>query len=296
VKRYVILTALLVTSCASAPSADVLVKGGTFTPGNDRIYPEEQTGGSVTVGDFRIDRYEVTNREFANFVAATHYVTKAEKGFADRSDIPAAQRVPGGAVFLMPEPGRSPGWTFMPGANWRHPEGPGSDIAGRDDDPVVQVTYADALAFARWKGRDLPTETEWEWAAGHGKPAPGKDRPMADGKPAGNVWDGIFPVQNDAQDGYRGRAPVGQFPANALGLYDMTGNVWELTGTAWTANHAQGAAPHPTAHVIKGGSYLCARNFCARYRPQSRQMQEGDMGTNHVGFRTVKRLDPQLVK
>lgn len=268
------------------------MKGGSFTPGNDSIYAEERTGGPVTVGDFRIDQYEVTNGNFAAFIQATGYVTQAEKGFANRSDIPAAQRVPGGAVFLMPAMGRAPGWTFMPGANWRHPEGPGSSIDGRDDDPVVQVTYGDALAYARWKGRDLPTEAEWEWAAGQGKAAPGRDHPMANGKAAGNNWDGIFPVRNDAKDGYPGRAPVGQFPANALGLFDMTGNVWELTKTAWTANHANGATPHPTAHVIKGGSYLCAQNFCARYRPQSRQMQEGDMGTNHVGFRTIKRLAP----
>ncbi|MFZ1564277.1 SUMF1/EgtB/PvdO family nonheme iron enzyme [Sphingorhabdus sp.] len=288
-KRFAILAVLMLPSCGNVETGDVLVKGGTFIPGNDTIYPEEKTGAAITVFDFYMDRYEVTNREFTAFVKATGYVTQAEKGFADRTDIPVEQRLPGGAVFLMPAPGQRPGWTFMPGASWRHPDGPSTSIAGREDDPVVQVTFADALAYARWKGRDLPTEAEWEWAAGQGRPAPGRDHPMNDGKPTGNNWDGAFPVQNDAKDGYLGRAPVGQFPANALGLHDMTGNVWEITSSIWTASHAKGAATNKAAHVIKGGSYLCAQNFCARYRPQSRQMQEADMGTNHVGFRTVKR-------
>lgn len=277
-------------ACSTPEGREVLVKGGSFSPGNDASYPEERKGPVVRVGDFYIDATEVTNGAFAAFVKATGYVTLAERGFRGDVAVPAEQRVPGSAVFLMPEPGRVPGWTFMPGANWRQPEGPGSSIEGREHDPVVQIAYADALAYAKWKGRDLPTEAEWEWAAGRGRKMPGRARPIADGKPSGNNWDGVFPSLNTKADGFLGRAPVASFPADENGLYDMTGNAWEWTRSTWSASHLAGAATNPKAHAIKGGSYLCARNFCARYRPQSRQMQEDDLGTNHVGFRTVRRL------
>lgn len=288
--RAWLVSLLLLACCSETRPNEVLIKGGTFTPGNDASYPEEARGAPVTVGSFMMDATEVTNAAFAAFVQATGYVTVAEKGFANDSRVPKEQQQPGGAVFLMPEPGRAPGWTFMPGANWRHPEGPGSSIEGKEDEPVVQIAYADALAYAKWKGRDLPTEAEWEWAAGQGRHIPGRDRPIIDGKPAGNNWDGTFPTRNNKVDGYLGRAPVGRFPADMSGLYDMTGNVWEWTRSGWTMSHRPGAPAQPGAHAIKGGSYLCARNFCARYRPQSRQMQDDTLGTNHVGFRTIKRL------
>lgn len=278
------------SACSDARPDEVLIKGGTFSPGNDQSYPEERRGAPVTVGSFMMDTTEVTNAAFAVFVKATGYVTVAEKGFENDPRVPAAQRQPGSAVFLMPEAGRAPGWSFMPGANWRHPEGPGSSIEGRDKEPVVQIAYADALAYATWKGRDLPTEAEWEWAAGQGRDVPGRERPVIDGKPSGNNWDGVFPTINSRADGFVGRAPVASFAPGARGLYDMTGNVWELTRSGWTASHTPGASANPQAHAIKGGSYLCARNFCARYRPQSRQMQEDNLGTNHVGFRTIRRV------
>jgi sulfatase modifying factor 1 len=154
--RRTLALALLTVGCGQPSDGEVAVKGGSYIPDNDAIYPEEARGGPVAVADFSIDRHEVTNRQFAEFVKTTGYVTQAERGFPDRLDIPPEQRVPGGAVFLMPAPGRNPGWTFMPGANWRHPDGPDSAIEGQDDMPVVQVTVADALAYARWKGRDLP--------------------------------------------------------------------------------------------------------------------------------------------
>lgn len=278
------------TACFDTRPSEVLIKGGTFTPGNDASYPEERRGAPVAVGSFYMDATEVTNAQFAEFVKATGYLTQAERGFANDASVPSAQRTPGSAVFLLPEPNRAPGWTFMPGANWRQPEGPGSSIEGKDEDPVVQIAFADALAYAKWKGRDLPTEAEWEWAAGQGKHVPGRERPIIDGKPSGNNWDGVFPSSNTRADGFVSRAPVASFAPDARGLFDMTGNVWEWTRSPWTASHVAGAAAHPKAHAIKGGSYLCARNFCARYRPQSRQLQEVDLGTNHVGFRTIRRI------
>lgn len=282
--------ALVLSACSGPSETEVFVKGGRFTPGNDASYPEERRGRPVVVGDFYMDATEVTNRQFAAFVQATGYVTMAERGFAGDPNVPVAQQVPGSAVFVMPAPGQTPGWTFLPGANWRQPDGPGSSIDGREDEPVVQIAFPDALAYARWKGRDLPSEAEWEWAAGGGRDMPGRARPVIDGKPSSNAWDGHFPDANTGADGFVGRAPVASFPANARGLYDMTGNVWEWTRSPWTINHALPASQDAAAHTVKGGSFLCARNFCARYRPQSRQRMEDDLGTNHIGFRTVRRV------
>jgi sulfatase modifying factor 1 len=281
---------LALSACTSPQEREVFVKGGSYTPGNDAIYPEERRGPAVRVGSFYMDATEVTNREFAEFVKATGYVTLAERGFAGDARVPVAQQQPGGAVFHLPGSGQSPGWAFEAGANWRHPDGPQSSIEGHDDDPVVQIAYADALAYARWKKRDLPTEAEWEWAAGRGNFVPGRARPVADNRPSGNNWDGIFPQVNTKADGFVGRAPVASFPADAHGLFDLTGNVWEWTRSNWSQSHDPAAGADPAAHVVKGGSYLCATNFCARYRPQSRQRMEDDLGTNHIGFRTIRRV------
>lgn len=289
-RRALCLAVLLLASCSGPQEKEVLIKGGTLTLGNDRSYPEERRGPPVSVGSFYIDATEVTNRQFAEFVAATGYRTVAEKGFLGDPRVPAAQQMPGSAVFVMPGPGQTPGWTFMAGANWRQPEGPGSSIEGREDEPVVQIAYADALAYARWKGRDLPTEAEWEWAAGQGRDMPGRARPVRNGKPSSNTWDGQFPTHNVAADGFMMRAPVASFPANSNGLYDMTGNVWEWTKSVWTPNHDPAAKSDAGARAVKGGSFLCAVNFCARYRPQSRQRMEDDLGTNHIGFRTIRRV------
>ncbi len=279
------------------------VPGGSFDFG-DTLYPEEQPLRRVSVEGFWIDRTEVSNAQFAEFVDATGHLTDAERVVdAQRNPgLPPEMRKPGAVVFVMP--GATSGhanitqwWRYVPGANWRHPGGPHTSIAGRAAYPVVAVTYADALAYARWKGRALPSEAQWEWAARAARPlAAGSREQPADA----NTWQGLFPVHNSADDGFIGLAPVGCYPANALGLFDMIGNVWELTADAWTANHAEqhgGAVPQaargmrlaaaPAQRVIKGGSFLCAPSYCMRYRPGSRQPQEDDLGVSHVGFRTI---------
>ncbi len=280
---------LLLAGCTQIAPTEVTIKGGTFTPGNDASYPEEKSGPPVTVVAFQIDTHEVTNAQFAAFVSATGYKTLAERGAAGNPAVPKEQQVPGGAVFIMPAPGVKPGWQFVPGASWRHPDGPSGSIDGKDSDPVVQIAYADALAYALWQGRDLPTEAEWEWAARSKAGPASRDRPMANGTPSANSWDGPFPIRNTGDDGFLSRAPVGNFPPNANGLFDMAGNVWEWTKDAWRPDH-QESKTDPRGHVIKGGSFLCAQNFCARYRPESRQFAEVDLGTSHIGFRTVKRF------
>jgi formylglycine-generating enzyme required for sulfatase activity len=191
------------------------------------------------------------------------------------------------------------------GANWRELEGPGSSIKGKENLPVVHIAYEDALAYARWRGRELPTEAQWEFAARGGRRS-GEDWAQAfdeNGKPIANSWQGIFPVYNTEQDGYAGPAPVGCFPPNGYGLYDMIGNVWEWTNDWYVPSHRREAALNPSgpsllevrvaagqspSKVIKGGSYLCASNYCSRYRPTARQPQEVDLSTGHIGFRTVK--------
>ncbi|WP_205694498.1 SUMF1/EgtB/PvdO family nonheme iron enzyme [Crenobacter cavernae] len=196
-------------------------------------------------------------------------------------------------------------WVYTKGANWRHPEGPDSNIRGRDNEPVIQVTRRDAEAYARWRGHSLPTEAEWEWAAKAGRSDPSLDKAPVDakGKPAANFWQGPFPALNTRDDGYRGRAPVGCFAANGFGLYDMIGNVWEWTASAYRGAHqahgngdpfvgasASGAELKAGERaVIKGGSYLCTQDYCVRYRAAARHPQEANLATSHVGFRTVLR-------
>lgn len=292
-------------ACAAGANGerDVLIPAGSFEIGDARFYDEEGPMRRVDVGAFHMDRTEVTNAQFAEFVAATGYVTQAERGLgADVApEIADAFRVPGSMVFSPPASlsGASPldWWRFVPGADWRHPFGPRSSIEGRGDEPVVHVTYADAQAYAAWAGRRLPTEEEWEYAALGGAAASGKG---AETPPDANVWQGLFPVINQARDGYAGVAPAGCFPPNGYGLYDMIGNVWELTASPYYPDHdgaaRQGAWPQGfdpnqpgiPVHVIKGGSYLCAQNFCMRYRPQARQAQDALLGSSHIGFRTVR--------
>jgi len=310
------------TACALAPSTGprpgmVWVPGGSFAFG-DTVYREETPVRPATVQGFWMDRTEVTNAEFARFVQATGYITTAERPVDAQlhPGLPPAMQQPGAVVFVNPTELRNGGdprqwWQYLPGANWRHPAGPSSSIAGRDAYPVVAVTLADAQAYARWAGRSLPTEREWEWAAGGGQTATeATNQPSNPGAtPAqptqANTWQGFFPLANQASDGFTGLAPVGCFAANGFGLHDMIGNVWELTTDVYTNDHhgpdtlppdqppvaarpdgPQGAAGR---HVIKGGSYLCAPNYCMRYRPGARQAQEDDLATSHLGFRTVLR-------
>ncbi len=248
------------------------VPGGQFLKGAYPVYPEETAGGIIHVQPFRMLAHEVTNGEFAAFVDATGYVTLAERGG-------------GSAVFDMPEDRSNPAevWRFDPGANWRTPNGKGSSVDGQSARPVVHVALEDARAYAEWAGGRLPTEEEWEYAAAIGLPNPADPQSGAygaSGAPRANTWQGIFPLVNEAADGFAGRAPVGCFAPSEIGLYDMIGNVWEWTDTPY----------NPAMQTIKGGSYLCADNFCRRYRPAARQPQERDFSSSHIGFRIVRDL------
>ncbi len=241
---------------------------GDFVMGADPRYPEEGPGLRVHVDAFAIQAHEVTNDQFAAFVAATGHVTDAER--------PA----PNGGSAVFSSDLRQ--WRLDRGATWRTPEGADSSIAGRGAMPVVHVSHADAQAYARWAGARLPSEVEWEYAAARQLPDPADQRSGAydgAGAPVANTWQGVFPIKDDGEDGFRAPAPVGCFPAGATGLYDMIGNVWEWTDTPY----AEGAQ-----FTIKGGSYLCAKNFCGRFRPAARQPQDADFSTGHIGFRVVK--------
>jgi formylglycine-generating enzyme len=286
------------------------VPGGTFLMGSNDFYPEERPAHRATVGGFWVDIYPVTNAAFRRFVKATGYITIAERAL-NPNDFPGADPallVPGALVFH--NPGRPVDlrdlrqwWAYVPGACWRHPEGPGSTLDGRDHHPVVQVAYGDALAYATWAGKALPTEAEWEFAARGGLDGAAYvwgDEFAPKGRMLANTWQGRFPWQNLKTDGYEGTSPVGVFPPNRFGLYDMAGNVWEWTCDRFQPQHADSAAalcctpsqPNQNgqpAMVIKGGSHLCAPNYCLRYRPAARQSETTDSATSHIGFRCVVR-------
>ena len=299
---------------APATAGMVLVRGGAFTMGAKPLRPEEGPPRTTRVGSFWIDRTEVTNADFARFVQATSYVTQAEQPLDPRAypQLAGDQLKPSGIVFVGSDhaagPDPSQWWAVVPGADWRHPQGPGSSIAGKDAWPVVQVGWQDAMAYARWLGRDLPTEAEWEYAAQGGKGATRfvwGDAPLDPKRPQANVWQGIFPVRDEGADGYKAQAaPVGCYPANGYGLYDMAGNVWEWAKDWYRPNLEPDAAPEgpkeavafdpgdpgQRKHVIKGGSFLCSPNYCYRYRPAAREPGPSDTGENHIGFRTVLRV------
>jgi formylglycine-generating enzyme required for sulfatase activity len=303
----------------------VWVAGGRFTMGSDRHYPEEAPAHLVEVDGFHIDQHPVTNTQFAAFVAATGHVTQAELP-PDAADYPGAdpvKLVPSSAVFVPPErpvplTDAYRWWHSVAGADWRRPEGPDSTIDGRDDHPVVHVGRADAEAYARWAGKALPTEAEWEFAARGG--LVGAEFAWGevlepDGVHMANVWQGDFPHHNTAEDGWLRTSPVGTYPANGYGLVDMIGNVWEWTADWWSRHRPAppaccggGARINPSGGrqalsvdpdvpiharypraVIKGGSYLCAPMYCRRYRPAARLPQPIDTTTGHLGFRCVVR-------
>ena len=299
-----------------APSTGgmALIEGGTFAMGAKPMRREEGPERATRVGSFWIDRTDVTNADFARFVKATGYVTLAERPLDPKAypGLSGDQLKPSAIVFVgsSEPPGTDPGqwWRVVPGADWRHPQGPGSTIDGKDDLPVVQVAWQDAAAYARWLGRDLPTEAEWEYAARGGKLGARfvwGDQPFDDKHPQANVWQGVFPSIDTGADGFRMQAsPVGCFPANGYGLYDMAGDVWQWTRDWYRPNLAPDASPEgppePMAvdpgdpgqrqHVIKGGSFLCSPNYCYRYRPAAREAGPPDTGENHIGFRTVLRV------
>lgn len=293
----------LARECRLPSNRPIRVAGGSFMMGQADVYPEEGPVREVTVGSFWIDPHEVTNDQFARFVQATGYVTIAERPvdpsqFAvPAKDIPPDLLQPGSAVFIAPNhPSEryADWWRYVPGASWRKPHGPsGPDSV--PNEPVVHLGYADMLAYARWRGGRLPTEAEWEFAAGD-------EHPVADEQPVeANSWQGAFPTYNKEQDGFAGIAPVGCYKPNAKGLYDMIGNVWEMTSDHFRPGHDpldrinpkgpnENAAYDPQnlglpSRVIKGGSYLCAPNYCRRYRPAARSGRDVGLGASNVGFR-----------
>ncbi len=280
---------------AHAISGMVHLPGGRSLMGAAAVRPDDSPLRDETVGAFWIDRTDVTNAQFARFATVTGYRTLAERGLdaAEYPGLSAEARRPASLVFVGAAFGvdlHDPGawWRIVPGADWRHPEGPGSSIAGRESLPVIHVAWEDAQAYARWLGHDLPTEAEWEYAARgglEGKRFAWGDQERPAGKLMANTWQGSFPVQDLAEDGYRAHpSPVGCFPPNGFGLYDMAGNVWQ-----WTREVA--GAGNPVSHVIKGGSFLCAPNYCFRYRPAAREVGPPDSGASHIGFRTVLRKE-----
>jgi len=273
----------------------VFIAAGHFEMGSETYRREEAPVRKSSAEGFWIDSHDVTNAQFARFVEETGYVTVAE-----RTGMPNGKSQPGSFVFVAPDEiadlaDASQWWKFVPGANWRHPEGPASTIAQRMFHPVVQIAYEDAEAYARWAGHSLPTETQWEFAARGGLDGAafnwGNQDESGDA-PKANHWRGIFPTLNLGSNGFKGTSPVGCFPANGYGLYDMAGNVWQWTQDRWHGRDESGSVSAPTKashqfRVIKGGSFLCAVNYCMRYRPAARQPGDVSVGASHIGFRTV---------
>jgi sulfatase modifying factor 1 len=311
---------------SSRQSGMLWIPGGTFRMGSDRHYPEEAPVHGVSVDGFWMDRTPVTNAAFRSFVQATGYVTFAEIA-PDPKDYPGAlphMLKPASLVFTPPDHPVdlrfwAQWWSFLPGANWRHPYGPGSSLEGLDDHPVVHVAYQVVEAYARWAGKELPTEAEWEFAARGG--LEGAEFAWGDEFTPGerhraNTWQGVFPRQNTREDGYERTSPVTAFPPNGYGLHDMIGNVWEWTTDWYSQRHTPDPAkacctprnprggPESESFdtcqpqiriprkVVKGGSHLCAPNYCRRYRPAARHAQPIDTSTSHIGFRCIKR-EPQ---
>jgi formylglycine-generating enzyme len=299
------------------------IPGGEFLMGSDSHYPEEAPAHRVRVEGFWMDRFQVTNAEFARFVSETGHVTVAERS-PDPADYPGARPellVPASSVFVQPTQhvdlsNQYNWWTLVAGADWRHPRGPDSSIERLDEHPVVHVAWDDVEAYASWAGKELPTEAEWERAARGGLDGAefvwGQDFTPG-GEHMANTWQGEFPLENRKLDGFEWTAPVGSFPPNGYGLYEVAGNVWEWTSD-WYQDHGANSHAcctvsdprggdrersydsHEFAHglriprkVMKGGSHLCAPNFCSRYRPAARMPQPIDTSTSHLGFRCIVR-------
>lgn len=289
---------VLLAGCGSKPVAQspkctgaagnplVWVPAGSFTMGDEPHYPDEGPPRQVALKGFWIQAHEVTGAEFAAFVKATGYRTMAERDPPQLAGATEEMQQPGSAVFQAPTQQDPNWWRWVSGAQWRHPSGPQDSIAGHEREPVVQIAFQDAQAYASWAGMELPSEEQWEYAARAG--AASLPEPVDQhGQPQANYYQGVFPVKNLGTDGFIGRAPVGCFKPNAFGLHDMIGNVWEWTSTSGSRPDAG-----EPANVIKGGSFLCAANYCARYRPAARQFQERGLGTDHIGFRLVDNSKP----
>ena len=335
--RLFIVAVLLIQNCKQASSNKelnnknissemVLIPGGTFTMGgrSDQAYPDEFPQHKVSIDPFYMDLHEVSNAEFDQFITATGYVTVAEKDI-DWEEIkvqlpvgtpkPADAILKAGSLVFKETSGPvdlmdySQWWHWTIGAHWRQPEGPGSTIEGRMDHPVVHVAYEDAHAYARWAGKRLPTEAEWEWAASGGTmdKYPWGNDPIEIATDKANFWQGIFPYKNLLQDGYFGTSPVGSFPSNGYGLYDMAGNVWEwcqdkydvasyaIDKSKGIINNPNGSnqyndprEPYAPKHIIRGGSFLCNESYCSGYRVSRRMSTSKDSGSNHTGFRCAR--------
>jgi formylglycine-generating enzyme required for sulfatase activity len=291
----------------------VWIPGGAFLRGSEDGQPDERPVREIAVDGFWMDRAEVTNEQFEKFVRATGYVTMAERK-PDPKDFPGAppENLVAGSVVFTPPDHEVPldnhfiWWRYVPGANWRHPEGPSSTIAGRERHPVVHVCWFDAAAYAAWAGKRLPTEAEWEYASRGGaqqKPYVWGDEQAPGGRWLGNIWQGRFPVTNDLGDGFRVTAPVGSYPANGYGLFDLAGNVWEWCQDWYLPDYYELAPrrnpPGPdTSHdpnepgvpkrVQRGGSFLCNDVYCSGYRPAARMKTSPDTGLSHSGFRCAR--------
>jgi len=307
-----------------APDKNMIwIPGGEFTMGSDHHYPEEAPTHRVAVDGFWIDIYQVTNAQFRRFVNATGYVTVAER-------VPTLEEYPGaipsmlvaGSIVFSQPPSRVllndhyNWWAWRPGANWRHPDGPESTLNGRERHPVLHVAWEDVAAYAAWAGKQIPTEAEWEFAARGGSDglafAWGNEL-APKGRMLANYWQGEFPWQNLNLDGFERTAPVGSFPPNGYGLFDMIGNAWEWTSDWFSSSHTAtspccgGVSRNPAGgsreasfdpnapgasiprKVLKGGSFACAENYCQRYRPAARMHHPVDSGSNHIGFRCIVR-------
>ncbi|MEP9396408.1 formylglycine-generating enzyme family protein [Mesorhizobium sp. KR2-14] len=309
-------------AAGQAPFPDMVwVPGGEFLMGSDRHYPEEAPAHRVCVDSFWMDMFTVTNRQFSRFVEETGYVTLAERP-ANPDDYPGAlpgMLAPSSTIFVRPSApvdmhNHYNWWVYVKGANWRHPRGPASSIRKLMDHPVVHVAWEDVEAYAKWIGKELPTEAEWEFAARGGLEGAEfvwGDELAPGGKHMANTWQGEFPYRNTLEDGFEYTAPVGSFPPNGYGLYDMAGNVWQWTAD-WYQEHGRADSPCCTAvnprsasreasvdprqpgtriprKVTKGGSHLCAPNYCRRYRPAARMAQPIDTSISHLGFRCIAR-------
>ncbi len=315
---------------ASAPEGMVWIPGGEFEMGSGEkeklAHPVEQPAHQVSVSGFWMDATEVTNAQFGKFVKATGYVTLAEKDIdwevlkkqvPPGTPKPSVEQLKAGSMVFTPPENAVPlnnirgWWSWVTGANWRHPEGPGSDLKGREDHPVVHVAWEDATAYAKWAGKRLPTEAEWEFAARGGLKAATftwGNEPLSEEKPQANIWQGDFPHKNSKADGYLRTAPVKSYPKNGYGLHDMSGNVWEWCADWWRVdlyrhravkgdpvvdpkgppNHIDPRNPHEKQRVTRGGSFLCHDCYCAAYRPAGRRGTAFDTGMSHIGFRCVK--------
>lgn len=325
-QRWIFLVLFSGMAWATPPEGMVLIPGGTFEMGGqgEEARPNELPRHQVRVDAFYIDKTEVTNAQFRAFVEATDFRTVAErvptleeimKQLPPGTPPPDPSILQAGSVVFVPPANSVPlddvtgWWQWVPGASWKHPRGPQSDLAGLDTHPVVHIAWEDAVAYAKWAGKRLPTEAEWEFAARgglSGKRYAWGDAALDPRKPQANVWEGVFPSRNTAEDGYTWTAPVASFPANGYGLFDTTGNVWEwcsdwYRADAYTAYKAESLVvnpqgpsesldpdePYAPKRSIRGGSFMCHASYCLSYRPSARRGETPDTGTSNLGFRCV---------